>query len=319
VTDRAEQHLTAFPGIVELIGGSTAAEIASASFQRAAGDGSPVLIVAEPGLDGAAVARAIHDRSARCAGPFLAVECAAGGTALLGEQIFGTRAQGGTLMLANLQELPTPLQARLARVLRDGQIAADGVSTARTFDARVMASLSGSLDEAVQEGTLRRDVIARFAHRIDLPPLRQRPADIPALIGCLVGESAMAAHLPLPTFTREALTLLAALPWRRNFEELREVLDLLVRAAVGGVVGLEEVLDHIPVERTASGHGHASSLREARLSFERQYIAKVLNRHRGRMEEAARSLGIQRTNLYRKARQLGIGLQRANQKCRLRD
>lgn len=253
MTDGAEQHLIAFPGIVELIGGSTAAENVRAGLGRAASAGSPVLIVVEPGLDAPAVARAIHDCSARVAGQFLVVECAAEDATRLGEQIFGTRAPGGTMMLANLQELPMPLQARLARALRDGQIDIDGSTATRTFDARLIASVSGSLDEAVQEGALRRDLIARFTHRIELPPLRQRPADIPTLIGCLVGESAMGARLPLPTFTREALILLAALPWRRNLDELREVLDLLVRAAVGGTVRLEDVLDHISVERMTSG------------------------------------------------------------------
>lgn len=314
MTDRAEQHLTAFSSIVELIGGSPAAEAARGSLGRAAGATSPVLIVVEPGLDGSAVARAVHDRSARRAGPFVVVECATAVAAHLAEQIFGTFAAAGTLMIANLQELPAPLQTRLARVLRDGQIAIDGSDASLPFDARLIASVAGSLDEAVQDGTLRRELIARFPQRIELPPLRQRPADIPTLIGCIVAESAVAAQLPVPTFTRESLTLLAALPWRRNLEELREVLDLLVRASVGGVVRLEDVLDHIPVERMTSGEGAATSLREARLSFERHYIATVLNRHRGRMEDAARSLGIQRTNLYRKVRQLGIGLQRVHQK-----
>ena len=225
-----------------------------------------------------------------------------------------TPPSGGTLVLINLPELPTPLQARLARALRDGQIEIDRPEGAIMFDVRLIASVNGSLDEATQEGSLRRELVARFAQQIELPPLRQRPADIPTVIGRMVGESAMAAQLPVPTFSREALTLLAALPWRRNFDELREVLDLLVRAAIGGVVRLEDVLDHVPVERMTSGHSTATSLREARLSFERHYIATVLHRHRGRMEDAARSLGMQRTNLYRKVRQLGIGLQRGQRK-----
>ena len=314
MTDGAEQHLIAFPSIVEVIGGSTAAEHARAAVGRAASAACPVLIVGEAGLDATAVARAVHDRSARFAGPFVVVECAAEEASHLEEQIFGTLAFGGTLVLVNLQELPTPLQTRLARVLRDGQIETDGPDRALTFDVRLIASASSSLDEAAQEGTLRRELIARFTQRIELPPLRQRPADISTLVGCLVGESAMAARVPVPTFTREALTLLAALPWRRNLDELREVLDLLVRATVGGTVRLEDVLDHIPVERMTSGRATATSLREARLSFERHYIATVLHRHRGRMDDAARALGIRRTNLYRKVRQLGIGLQKAHQK-----
>ena len=148
----------------------------------------------------------------------------------------------------------------------------------------------------------------RFNLRLELPPLRQRAADIPMLIGCLVGDAAATARVPVPTFSREALTLLAALPWRRNFHELREVLEVLVLAVVGSAVRLEDVLDHVALEPVVWSQASATNLREARLSFERHYIAKVLNRHRGRMDDAARSLGMQRTNLYRKVRQLGIGL-----------
>jgi DNA-binding NtrC family response regulator len=117
----------------------------------------------------------------------------------------------------------------------------------------------------------------------------------------------------VPTFSREALALLAALPWRRNFEELREVLDVLVLVADGGaVVQLDDVLGHVPLERLWTRPAGASSLREARQDFEREYIASVLSRHRGRMDEAARTLGVQRTNLYRKVRQLGIGRARSS-------
>ena len=111
----------------------------------------------------------------------------------------------------------------------------------------------------------------------------------------------------MPSFSREALALLAALPWRRNFEELREVLDVLVLVAEGGAIQLDDVLAHVPIERLWARPPGTESLREARHHFEREYISAVLSRHRGRMDEAARTLGVQRTNLYRKVRQLGIG------------
>lgn len=302
MTDRAEQHLIAFPSIVELMGGSPAAERARAAFDRAASATCPVLLISEPGLDAAAVARTIHDRSARFGEPFVVAECAAEDTAHLEERIFGSLGVAGTLALVDVQELSSSLQARLAQVLNDGDITGG-----------LIATLSG-LDRVPQDAILRRDLLPYFAERVELPPLRQRPADLPTLIGRLVEESATTAHLPAPTFTREAMILLSALPWRRNFDELREVLDLLVRAAAGGIVRLEDVLNHIPVERMTTGYTADTNLREARLGFERQFIASVLQRHRGRMEDAARSLGIQRTNLYRKVRQLGIGLQKGEQK-----
>lgn len=269
---------------------------------------------AEAGLDAAAIARAIHDGSARAAAPFVMVDCARKDSARLEHHIFGRDAWGGTMLLMTLEELPIPLQARLARVLRDGQTNIDTSGRGITFDVRLIAGVSSDVDEAMREGTLRRDLCGGFGVRIDVPPLRKRPADIPMLIGCLVGESALAARMAVPTFAREALALLAALPWRRNCDELREVLDVLVRAAVGGTVRLEDVLAHIPVEPVTTGQAGTRTLREARLGFERHYIASALLRHRGRMEDAARSLGMQRTNLYRKMRQLGLGRTREMQK-----
>ncbi len=313
MADGAELYLrNTSPTLVELLGGSAATERARDAFRRAAATVDPAAIVAEPGLDVRAVARAIHDAGARRHGAFAIVDCAIADAAALERQIFSAPHQG-TLALVNIDELPAPLQARLARALRDGQIDVDASGSGVTYDVRVLAAVCGEPDEAIQEGMLRRDLWTRFNLRLDVPPLRQRSADIPLLVGCLVGDAAASARLPVPRFSREALLLLSALPWRRNFDELREVLDVLVRAVVGGVVGLEEVLDHVPLEPVAWSQGNLTNLRDARLSFERHYIAKVLSRHRGRMEDAARSLGMQRTNLYRKVRQLGIGVPRTRQ------
>ena len=126
------------------------------------------------------------------------------------------------------------------------------------------------------------------------------------LIGCVAAEAAAASGVPVPSFSPEALILLAALPWRQNFEELREVLDVLVLVAEGRSVQLDDVLAHVPIERLWTRPPGATSLREARHHFECEFIAAVLTRHGGRMDEAARTLGIQRTNLYRKVRQLKV-------------
>ena len=134
MTDRAEQHLIAFPSIVELMGGSTAAEQARAAFDRAASATCPVLLIAEPGLDATAVARTIHDRSARFGEPFVVAECAAEDTAHLEDLIFGTLALPGTLALVNLQELSSSLQARLAQVLNDSDIKGGLIATVSGLD-----------------------------------------------------------------------------------------------------------------------------------------------------------------------------------------
>ena len=127
----------------------------------------------------------------------------------------------------------------------------------------------------------------------------------------MAADAAAASGVDVPAFSREALALLSALPWRRNLEELREVLDVLVLVAERATIQLDDVLEHVPIERLWTRPPGATSLREARNDFEREYIAAVLSRHRGRMDEAARTLGVQRTNLYRKVRQLGIGRTRS--------
>ena len=295
-----------FSQCVELIGGSAVTERARVAVARAAGTTDPVLISAEAGLDPATVARDIHRSSSRGAGPLVCVNCAAQDAIAVERELAGSAALGGSLLLEHLDELSAPLQARLARMLRDGQKNGDAANSGGAGDARMIATVHGDVEEHIGDGTLLRELCAQFGVRVDLPPLRHRSRDIPTLIGCLVGESATASGVPVPTFSREALTLLAALPWRRNVDELREVLDVLVLGAVGSTVRLEDVLGHVSVERVTTADSNGVSLREARRHFERQYITSVLQRHRGRMDDAARSLGVQRTNLYRKVRQLGI-------------
>src|SRR5262245_57105770 len=317
--------------VPELIGGAPATEHARATLARALESTDPVLITAEPGLDVLAVARTLHEQSSRAFGPFVVVDCGARRAALLELDIFGSvsalhpddfervsdscalaSASGGTIVLANVTECPSHLQGRLARVLRDGQVDVDSLGRV-SLDLRVVATSAGIVDDDLREGKMRRELCARFALRLDLPPLRHRPSDIPALIGCLAVETAASNNVGLPSFSRGALSLLSALPWRRNFHELREVLDVLVVRAAGGTVELEDVLAQVPLERTATSRPGTSRLRDARTSFEREYIASTLQRHRWCMDDAARALGIQRTNLYRKVRQLGIGRPRLQQ------
>jgi DNA-binding NtrC family response regulator len=212
---------------------------------------------------------------------------------------------GGTLLLAALSELPSTLQSRLARALRDRQVHTP-LQGQVPLDVMIMATVRGNVEDEIREGKLRRELCLRFGVNLELPALRHRAADIPQLIGCVAADAAVAAKVEVPAFSREALSLLTALPWRRNFDELREVLDVLVPVAAGGTIQLDDVLRHVPIERTTTHRPGAANLREARNAFEREYIAAALSRHGWRMDVAARALGIQRTNLYRKVRQLGI-------------
>jgi DNA-binding NtrC family response regulator len=319
---------TVSSSVLELMGASPATERARRAMTEAAGGMNPLMISAESGLDPVAVARAIHDASERASGAFVPVDCASADALRLDQLLFGPNpadsgereyvgegsllagAFGGTLLIANVAELPSHLQSRLARILRERQIYTDGRGN-MALDVRIMATVRGNVEDDFRDGQLRRELRSRFVLTLEVPALRHRPSDIPILVGCLIAEAAAAAGVDMPAFSREALSLLSALPWRRNLDELREVLDLFVGAAAGGAIQLDDVLRHVAIERVTPRQAASATLRDARSTFEREYIAAVLSRHGWRMDEAARNLGIQRTNLYRKVRQLGIARAKA--------
>jgi two-component system nitrogen regulation response regulator NtrX len=175
------------------------------------------------------------------------------------------------------------------------------------LDIRPIAAVEPGFESAVEEGRLRRDLYDRLSLiRIELPPLRQRREDIPFLANHFLKEICRASGAPIKTLTRSAVTLLGALPWRGNAPELRALLERLVLLTPHGSIRLEDVLAQVRLDGSEVAAVGGTTLREARLRFERDYIAAVVRQHHGRMGEAAHALGIQRTNLYRKLRQLSV-------------
>lgn len=301
----------------ELIGSSGAVRECVAQVERAAADDRAVLITAEPGLDPEAVARVVHAQSARKSRPFVLLRCDSAVPGDLERALFGTlyrgaraeleligpagalsRANGGMLQLTNLHELPAPLQRRLARVLRDGEARMPRRSGSVALDVRVVGSREISVDNA-----LRDDLMRRFPVMIDVPSLRQRRDDVPAIAEAMLAERDKSRR-----FTPAALTVLAALPWRRNTAELYRLVERLSQDEGLNPIRQEDVLAEVQLDRTPVRL--TGNLRDARRQFERDYIASVLREHQWQMPQAARALGIERANLYRKARQLGIPLRR---------
>jgi DNA-binding NtrC family response regulator len=320
-TDRAAaRSAIAEPIALPLLGLSDAARRAAQELENAAARRTPVLVIAEPGCRPVTIVEVLHTRT-RAGAPLVAVDCGSAEPSELDLRLFGTSprrtsqeleavgadaalasAAGGTLFLENLDELPASGQRRLARVLRDGEIRIGSASRAVPLTLRLVASTTGDLDAEAHEGRFRRDLLRRFSTcRITIPPLRQRPADLPAIVERLVMEMTRAPR----SFTQPAMTVLAALPWAENLDELAGVLEAVL-AAAGPTVTQEDVLAHVPIEGAFARIDLTASLREAKRRFERDYIAAVLERHRWRMSDAARTLGIERANLYRKTRQLGI-------------
>ena len=314
---------------IELLGRSHAAARVQELVRRAAAGHSSVLVVAERGTDAESVAHEVHRRSRGPSAPWIRLDCSAGDANWFDRVVFGRSAEvastdletvsvdswiagarGGTLFLQDVGELPASSQARLARIVRDGEVRIDGV--AAPTDMRVIASALPSIDAEVREHRFRVDLYRRLsASRIDVPALRDRPSDVPALAERLLEEVSAARGAALRSFTQAALGLLAALSWPGNLAELRAVVERAATEVSGeGAIQVEHVLPALNLDRVAPPFAPAGNLREARLRFEREYIAAVLQYHGWRMADAAQTLGIQRPNLYRKARQLGIPVAR---------
>jgi two-component system nitrogen regulation response regulator NtrX len=314
------------PTPLVLVGTSAAARRLADDLRTAAG-ATCVLLEGESGLDTVEIAREIHMQSGR-AGTFLAVDCGAAEPGVIERELFGgeprraigdletvgprsglASARGGTLYLCDVAELSAAAQARVARVLRDGEVRLSG--EACRLDICLVAATSTDLDSEVGEGRVRRDLARHVSRvRVVVPGLRQRAEDIPPMIDVLIAERCDEDGLPRKSLTQAATTLLAAMPWRGNLVELRHAVARLVSGAETDTIQLEDVLVHVRFDGALSPHAGAGTLRSARQQFERDYIALVLQHHRGRVSDAARALGIQRTNLYRKARQLGISVAR---------
>ena len=328
----------------ELVGRSAAVARVQDLVRRAALAEGGVLLLAPRGADVESVARVLHEQARRPSGVFACVDCAAADPGRLERLLFGAApavipadlewaardsriaaARGGSVFLKDVTDLPASLQARIARIARDGEVRIDGEPVAT--DIRWMASAASGngngapgIEGDVQAGRFRGDLHRRLAaSRIDLPPLGERAEDVPLLSIRLLEEWCAAGGRGPSAFTQPALALLSALTWPGNLAELQMVIERAAVDAAHDAIQIEDVLAALKLdtlerlEKAPARFVPSGKLREARLRFERDYIAGVLQQHGWRMGDAARALGIQRPNLYRKARQLGIPLVRASE------
>jgi DNA-binding NtrC family response regulator len=312
-----------------LISASAAMRYVLQEIARAAERSVHVLLSGERGTGRETLARAIHARGRNSHGPFVAIDCAKYTAQDLEAQLFATsgnhgsmerrsvervrrtaqlfRSKGGTLFLQNIVDLPARLQTRLVRVLRDGEVVIMDEGTRVELDHRVITAGDASFDAAVHDGRMLPDLYKRLsAVRVDVPALRQRREDIPELALHLLSELCARENLPARQLSDAAKSMLAALPWRGNGEELRRLLEVLIMRASSPTISLDDVLANVRLDGQATWFAVGGSLREARSRFETEYIAAVVAHHHGRIPEAAKSLGIQRSNLYRKMRRLNV-------------
>lgn len=306
---------------LSLVGSSDAVRAARAELATAAGRRDPILLIGEPGLRLPEVARYAH-AVARNGRPFNEVDCAAGDPRDLETHLFGNIAgrmdadpfetvtrdaavasvADGTLFLDNIDELPASAQRRLVRIIRDSEMRVEGEPDRLVARLRIVAATSADLQNDAREGRFRQDLLRRLsAAQVVIPAFRQRPSDVPLIAARLAADMGREGI----AFTEPAATVLSALPWTRNVDELSGLLQRVLQRT-GDLVRQEDVLAELPIQSGFAKVDLSASLREARRRFEREYIAAVLERHQWRMAEAAKILGIERANLYRKTRQLGI-------------
>lgn len=312
---------------------SSSMRVVAETMKAASSRATSTLICGEPGVGRRLIARTLHERDHDyVTRPFVLVDCADAGPLDLERRLFGVvgdraadaaragaperagrggaviAAQGGTLFLVNLVDAPARVQARLARVLRDREVVSADLQEPIVLDVRIVATAGPDVESAVSDGRLRGELFDRVGQvRIDVPPLRRRREDLPALAAHFLRQASEADGSGPRRFSRAALTLLSALPWPGNAHELRAAVTTAVRATRHPIIQLDDVIAHVSLEPASGGPAAANvSLKEARARFERECITATLQRHHGRVGEAAKALGIQRTNLYRKVRQLNV-------------
>lgn len=312
-----------------VVSSSAAMRYVMQEIARAAERSVHVLLSGERGTGRATLARAIHTTGRHNGAPFVAVDCAKFSAQDLEAHLFATngnhgptdrrsmervrrtaqlfQSKGGTLFLQNIVDLPARLQTRLLRVLRDGEVVIMDEGTRIDLDHRVITAGDATFDAAVQDGRMLPDLYKRLCGmRVDVPAFRQRREDIPELAAHLLHLLCARENIPAKQLSDAAKSLLAALPWRGNGEELRRLLEVLIMRASAPTISLDDVLANVRLDGQATLFAAGGSLREARARFETEYIAAVVAHHHGRIPEAAKSLGIQRSNLYRKMRRLNV-------------
>lgn len=281
-----------------------------------------VLVTGETGTGKELVARALHARSPRAEGPFIAFHCASMPPSIISAELFGVeegaftgasrsrlgavgRAEGGTLFLDEVGDIPTEVQPALLRLLDASETTAVGSNETRIADVRIVAATHRDLGERVASGALRQDLFFRLnVFPVDVPALRKRREDIPDLVRHFL---ALRGH-DEGVMSLEALALLEAGAWPGNVRQLENTIDRMIALRGEETLGPESIPDDVQAaaDSPASTDESGRPLKEAVTAFERRYLTRLLERVRGNVSAAAREAGISRPTLHAKIQQLRI-------------
>ena len=319
-------------GFHNLVGKSRRMRDVFATVGRVASSSCPVLITGETGTGKELVAQAIHQADATRNGPLIAVNCAALPETLLESELFGHEkgaftgadrqkkgrfelARGGTFFLDEIAELPLAMQAKLLRVLQDGQFERVGGTTTIRTEARVLAATNHDLAAAVEARTFREDLYYRLnVVGITLPPLRERAEDIPLLVEHIL-KRLEERRIPIKTFSREALHRMAAYAWPGNVRELEHLVEQVVVTTPGAVIEPADLPLHVAAAEPGEEMFDLEFDVDRKLQditdelterVERAYLQRVLEKYRGRINPCADHCGLSRRSISEKLRRYRI-------------
>jgi len=319
----------------EIVWKSPVMERLMAQIRRVAASETRVCILGETGTGKELVARTIHESSPRHGGPFVTLNCAAVPAELIESELFGHEkgaftgavarhtgkfemAHGGTLFLDEIGDMPLAMQAKLLRVLEEGEVERVGGNKPVPVDARVVVATHRNLEELVKQNAFRQDLFHRiYVFPVALPPLRQRLDDIPVLAQHFARQISAQNGWKEKAIVPEAMEDLRHYAWPGNVRELRNVVERLLLIASGESVTRGDVRLALPGTGRGVGIENSESdgtatrpgtLAERVEAFEREVLVGELTRNGHHMTNTARALGLERSHLYKKCQQLGIDL-----------
>ena len=312
-----------------LNGSSVAINSVRATLKRVAPTGSRVMITGPAGVGKEVAARTIHNWSPRANAPFIVLSAAMMSPDRVEEELFGTerdgearpglleQAHGGTLFLDEIADMPLTTQGKILRVLTDQSYARVGGQRPVKVDVRFLSATSRNLADEIAAGRFREDLFYRLnVVPVRMPPLKERREDIPELVDHFLARFAAERRIPPPTLSPEAAAALQSHEWPGNVRQLRNIIERTLIMAPGDRADSIDV-DLLPAEivesqgtvgvSTASMAIMGSPLREARESFEREYLKIQIRRFSGNISRTASFIGMERSALHRKLKALGLG------------
>ncbi|HVF94967.1 MAG TPA: sigma-54 dependent transcriptional regulator [Sphingomonas sp.] len=312
----------------DLTGSSAAINGVRATLKRVAATGSRVLVMGGAGVGKEVAARLLHGWSNRTQAPFVIVSAARMTPERVEEELFGVeeggdlvrpglleQAHGGTLFLDEIADMPIATQARILRVLTDQSFTRVGGTRVVKVDVRVVSATARDLTEEIAAGRFREDLYYRLnVVPVLIPPLSDRREDIPGLVEHFIAHYAAERRVPTPEIAADAMVALQSYDWPGNVRQLRNVVERTIILAPGDRIGRID-LDLLPAEvlgdqgEIGGGSGGTimgAPLREARETFEREYLRVQIRRFSGNISRTASFIGMERSALHRKLKLLGI-------------